>query len=316
VERLSARLVVLPALAPDVHLVFRANRAKRGGGEWRARRLGAAVLELHGRAGGKRGLAAGFPGRDAPRRRPEPAVRPGRKPPARGQRGRGFAGHRHEHRPGVGLDLVLARLWRSAKGTGALRESAWPARVAAPRQHSRGGGRRCHAGRLQRGLDDRSQLRGPRSDLLPASLEHRPPVGQVAGSGGGTRQPDPPRLDRGGVLVLRRRRRGAEQDLRRGGRARRARLLLRRHGPAAIAAAPRRGRGGVGRRRAPAATGGRPGDRDGRRGRPRHGSRKRLHQPTLGRRPTHAGSTGTATGSARSRRSTPPRRRSARSGRR
>jgi hypothetical protein len=120
-----------------------------------------------------------------------------------------------------------------------------------------------------------------------AALEHRPPLGQVAGSGGGTRQPDPPRLDRGGVLVLRRRRRGAEQDLRRGGRTRGARLFLRRHGPGAIAAARGQGRGGVGRRRAPAATGGWPGDRDGRRDRPRHGSRERLPQPTLGRRPTH-----------------------------
>src|SRR5215218_4148573 len=47
-ERMSARQLVLPAVAPDVPLPVRANRTEGHPGAWRAGRLGAAVLELRG----------------------------------------------------------------------------------------------------------------------------------------------------------------------------------------------------------------------------------------------------------------------------
>ena len=203
-ERVPARNLVLRRVAPDVHLLLRADRPRRRRAGGRLLEVGAPVLGLWGgrRAGNDPDGVSSL----ARQRQAEPAVR--RRARARHQRGARApaAGHLvrscaepaavHRHRP-----------VRRRRHTGA----------AVLKQHRRARAdaaqRRARCDRRQQRLDVRSRPGCRRPDLLAASLRHRPTVVDLEQlrSPGSNR----PEVDRSALLVLRRAREQGREDARR-----------------------------------------------------------------------------------------------------
>ena len=231
-HRLPAQHLVLPALAPDVHLLVRAHRpggsnGARGRAGRRGRGVGAAVLELRrrGRSGPASGRVSRAPARERRRQpalhraalAPDPArgaARPARdlvaRRDARGLLRPGSRPRRDGWLRGTGHGQEPFRRGRQRRARRARDDTA--------QRRSRGGGRAS-------GADGQPAHRRVRPDLLAAPLQRRQALGGVAGAAG-SREPG------GGGLVGRDvplPRRGRERGLverRHGGRPRGARVRI------------------------------------------------------------------------------------------